>query len=284
MTRGSKAARQVISPTLLPPVTRSSTTGASPSDEVGDRRAGHNLSSDGEILLLNMNQKFNELKCELLNDLKNEFISLIREKDEKIHQLEEKVTALERSVCVLGNRVEDLESEGRQTSVILSGSALPPAPAAGEQSAQIACDLIKNKLKIVLTPESIVTSHRLGSRPPNQSPDKRSILLKLSHRERKRDLLSACRTVKPSGLYINESLTPARSKLLYSLRQLKKQFPTTVDGCGSQNGRIYAWIKTDIPSARNSKVFFSSFDDLDKWSERSLGVKASLLPVSSNQQ
>ena len=72
------------------------------------------------------------------------------------------------------------------------------------------------------------------------------------------DLLRSCKTAKPPGLYINEWLTPTRSKVLATLRQARKRFPDTISACGSRNGRVYVWIKASSPDGKSSKIYIDS--------------------------
>ena len=114
----------------------------------------------------------------------------------------------------------------------------------GENTTEIACNLIKNKLKINLIPTDISTSHRLGRKPQDaQRPDKRKLILKLCRRDLKKDLLYASKSIKPD-IYVNESLTPQRNTILYVLRQMKRLHPTIMKGSTTIDGRVFAWIST----------------------------------------
>ena len=55
----------------------------------------------------------------------------------------------------------------------------------------------------------------------------------------KNDLLQACISGTPRDLYINESLTPGRAKVLFTLRLAKRRFPDKIAACGSHDGRVY---------------------------------------------
>ena len=102
----------------------------------------------------------------------------------------------------------------------------------------------------------ISTSHRTGPKPRSpQVEDKRNIIVKLCRRYLKGELLSACRKCKPN-FYINESLTPTRSAILYALRKAKRMSPGVVAGCNSENGRVYVYVKNRDAAgdvARNKK-------------------------------
>ena len=76
----------------------------------------------------------------------------------------------------------------------------------------------------------------------------------------KGELLSACRKCKPN-FYINESLTPTRSVILYALRKAKRMSPGVVAGCNSENGRVYAYVKNCDAAGdvtRNKKLLINT--------------------------
>ena len=109
-------------------------------------------------------------------------------------------------------------------------------------SSEVAREIIKNKLNFELSASDISTAHRLGRKPLNQTSDKRNIVLKLCRRDVKRDLISASFGQRNPTLYVNESLTAPRRKILYCLRQMKKAHPNLISGCSSYEGKIYAKI------------------------------------------
>ena len=144
----------------------------------------------------------------------------------------------------------------------------------GENSSQVLCDLIEEKLKIKISKSDISTAHRIGQKPANQQPDKRKIIAKLCRRDLKSDLLNACRQLKPN-IYINESLTPARSTILFILRKAKKMFPNKISGCNSRDGRIQVWVRPpniDGNGTRNIRVFVNTRSALEEFCYKSLGV------------
>ena len=105
---------------------------------------------------------------------------------------------------------------------------------------------------------------------------RRKIMVKLCRRERKYDLITACKQTKPPNLFINENLIPTRNNILFSLRRAKKKFPNIVAACSSHDGKVYAWIKPpnpDAPSARNSKIFINTQDQLEDFCRKCLKVQ-----------
>lgn len=171
----------------------------------------------------------------------------------------------------LCDRLDDLETLERRDMLVLSGDSVPLA-AAGEITSRVAVDTLKLKLKCELKADDLLAAFRIGKKPVTQALDKRSIVIKLKHTDVKHDLLMSARRVKPHKLYINENLTPSRSTILYVLRRVKKMHPDKIDACGSYDGRIYAWLRSTQPGARNTKVFLNSENKLESFLDKSIGV------------
>ena len=85
-------------------------------------------------------------------------------------------------------------------------------------------------------------------------------MVEVRARQAKTDVIQACRTMKPTNLYVNDDLIPVRSKILFALRQLKKSRTERISYCGSIDGRIYIWLKPLNTSAPNQKVFINTID------------------------
>ena len=88
----------------------------------------------------------------------------------------------------------------------------------------------------------------------NQQVDSRNIIVKLCRRDLKGDILNACRQIKPKDIYINESLTPTRSKIMYILRTAKKKGQARIAGCSSFGGRVFAWVKPAMGEQRDQRT------------------------------
>ena len=169
----------------------------------------------------------------------------------------------------LEEKSEDIEAyEGRDT-VVLSGQVLPTATS-DENCIQIATQLVKDQLKMNLSPHEISVAHRIGSKPPGAFVDKRSIIVKLCRRDTKRELLSNQRRVKPAGFFINENLTPMRNTIMYALRKMRHFPDSRVKGCSSHDGKVYAWVKTSPnagPSVKDTRIPVNSREKLEEISE-----------------
>ena len=83
-----------------------------------------------------------------------------------------------------------------------------PAAQDGENCNKIAYDMVKENLKLHVSPNIVSVAHRIGRK---QGPDHRDISVKLFRREMKKDITDACRYLKYICIiYVNESRTPQR--------------------------------------------------------------------------
>ena len=116
-----------------------------------------------------------------------DFLAKLDEKNREIASLSEEVSFLRGRVSQLEEKIDEGDAYERRDTLIISGQGLP-AVTEGENTTEIACNLIKNKLKINLIPTDISTSHRLGRKPQDaQRPDKRKLILKLCRSDLKKD-------------------------------------------------------------------------------------------------
>ena len=104
-------------------------------------------------------------------------------------------------------KIDDADAYERSDTIILSGNDVPSATQ-GEIVSDIVCDLVRKRLKLEMDVTDISAAHRLGPKPRSQGPDHKKIIVKLCRRERKYDLITACKQTKPPNLFINENLTP----------------------------------------------------------------------------
>ena len=201
-----------------------------------------------------------EKQVKLLNDEKADIINSIEfnaASIQKLHTCTSKASNEERTLAnelsktcrSLNERVNHMEelidddnAYSRRESLIFSGPAVLAEIGNNETCAPSVIKLLKTNLNVEINPSDISVSHRLGSRK-SQGPDKRSIIAKFCRRDLKRDILASARRVKPSNLFINESLTNVRQKISQALRIAKKQHPDVISGITSIEGRVFVWRK-----------------------------------------
>ena len=208
------------------------------------------------------------LKDEEVTTLKEEVCSL-RSTVQEVTTLKEEVSYLRGRVEALTEKIDDGDAYERRDTLLISGDGLPPV-AEGEDTSAIARDLIKEKLKINLQTNDISTSHRLGRKPASQGPDKRKIVLKLCRRDLKKDILFASKSLRPN-IYVNESLSPTRNTILFTLRKMRRLHPSVIKGSCSLDGRVFAWLAPDPNSDRSVKVLVNNREKLRDLAVNNLG-------------
>ena len=195
------------------------------------------LSADGKRIVAYMRKEFERMT------------DLLTSKSKEIDDLKNEVFNLKELVSKLDNSIDDADAYERRDTIVFSGDQIPEV-SQGENCANIIQDIIKNKLRIELPLREINTAHRMGRKPQNQTEDKRAIIVKLCRREMKRDIMSANR-LKIPGLYINESLTPKRRTIFFTLRQMKKAHRDIITGCTTFDGKVYAFTKQPAGTSSN---------------------------------
>ena len=214
----------------------------------------------GERRIVNaLTKKMDSWKAEILSEL--------HAKDEKIESLNKDIKDLKNTVSKLKEQIDNNDAYERRDCLIFSGSSIPVCRT-GENSTAVACELIKSKLNFEVSPSNISTGHRLGNKSQSQEEDRRPIILKFCRREIKSDILKLCKENRPQNLYVNESLTPLRSKILYVLRLAKRNHPNKIASCKSLDGKVVVWVKPprpDAQGARNTRVFINSKNGLEKF-------------------
>ena len=170
----------------------------------------------------------------------------------EIDELKTENSELKKQVSSALDKLDDLESYSRRDSILISGPGVP-MESQNEDSGTVVRDLIKSKLNIDLTTADINIAHRVGKRTTG-SPSKRTIIVKLCRRDVKTDLRKACKNQgksDPTKIFLNESLTPRRSTLFYTLRKIRSGHPAIVRGCTTQDGSIIAYTKSSSENSRD---------------------------------
>ena len=212
--------------------------------------------------------KLTDLSNEITS-FKSEVMQLTSAQDSRIASLENEVTelrALKAKVTKLETNLDEQEAYERRDCVIISGDALPPSTT-GENCINVVREIARNNLKIQLAGADISTAHRIDKKPATQHPDRRSIIAKLCRRSTKSDLMFACKNQPEDSprVYVNDSLTPIRNTIMYSLRQIRRAHPRLVTGCSSYDGKVYAYTKDPIAGRRDRRHLVNSHSELIKF-------------------
>ena len=197
-------------------------------------------------------------------------IEELRSKDVRLDKVEKENRDLRDKLNELESRMDDVDCQNRGKNLILSGKTVKTI--SKDNMTDSVIQLLCKSIKYELPPENLLATYRVGVRSSMQSPDGRGVMLKLRENDTKRDIMSACRTVRPPDLYANDDLIPSRARILYLLRQAKRKSGGKLAACGSQNGNVFAIIKPPNESARNQKVFIRTMSTLESLCERELKI------------
>ena len=196
--------------------------------------------------------------------------------ENRFEKFERESAELKSRISQLEDRVDYLEGVHRHNNIVLSGNALaslsPP-----DDCSSVVIDLLKSALNYELARPKLLAAYRIGTKPLDQSPDNRKILVKLCNAEIKKDLIIAFRSSKPANLFGNDDLTPAKASLLYKIRQVKIKNPTKIAGCGSRDGEPYILLKPPASNERPQRIFLRNEQHLDEFCSKSLGSSLSEL-------
>lgn len=250
------------------------------------------LSEEGKTLLDFLTSKFDEIKDEFgemirecknmvskvqresqdlgerLASLHHDMMIDIKKKDDKIGHLQKEVDFLRSRVTRLEERVEDEDAYERRDCLVFSGEAVPIVET-GENCNNKISTLLKT-INVSISNQDISTAHRLGKRPVRQETDKRPIIVKFCRRDIKMDILRACKSQRPK-FFVNESLTPTRSSILWALRRMKRTHSNIISGCNSENGRVCAWIRKQGGDQRDIKKYINTYEQIKHFSETVIG-------------
>ena len=225
----------------------------------------------GPILdeIANMRDEFNEMRdglTQLINS-KNDEIAVMHEKvsalqinasekDAEINSLKCKVSLLDTQIKTINNNIDDAEAYSRRDCIILSGPSII-APNSDNSCEKIAIDAVKNNLDINILPGDISTAHTLPAKN-GQTP---KIILKFTRRDAKNRILKAARTKRNNNIFANESLTPLRNKIFYTLRKMKRSAEEVLN-VGTNDGKIFAYTKPVTAGGLNQRHLVNANEEL----------------------
>ena len=183
-----------------------------------------------KILTLVLTKKF-KVEIKVLKDELNR-------KDDQITKLNEEISDLKEKVQDLETNIDSVDQYERRDTIIVSGSLISEETQQ-ENAANIFITAIREHLKVNIKESDINIAHRIG---PVHSQRKRPIIVKLSNRSLKHDLVGACIQMKPQ-LYINESLTPKRLHLFKQILNIRKTHKDKFQQCHTKEGKIIIKLK-----------------------------------------
>ena len=118
-----------------------------------------------------------------------------------------------------------------------------------------------------LSTNDIDACYRIGKKifPQNSNKPARKILVKFTNTDTKTEFIKASKKVRPSGLFLNESLTETREKTPYLLRKIRKKMSNTGPfvGVSTIEGNIYVYLKS-MNSERTHRTRVNCFGALSQ--------------------
>ena len=207
--------------------------------------------------------------------MKAEFVAILTKKNGEITALKSEITTLRDRVSVLEKKADDIDAHERKDTLVFSGDEIPQVTV-DENCSEVIRGIVKNQLRLEISSNDISSAFRLGKAPITQKSDRRNIIVKLCRKDLKRDILSACRRMKPK-FYANESLTPLRNTILYVLRKMRRLHNNRIRGCSSFDGKVCAWVRQPGASAdtRDVPVFINNRDKLASFCRQHTGEELS---------
>ena len=200
----------------------------------------------------------------------------VKKRDEIISEMEDELSRQRDELEELRTYADSVDQYSRRESLIISGYCLSDE-CEGEDTTKIVVDLVKDKLQLELNPNSISVSHRLGkprlnktsatpSTPSTKSARPRPIIIKLVQRSIKYDLIKACAIHKPP-LYINESLTPARKRILHDVLRIRASHKKKFKSCYASEGRVVitlanSTVRHFVTDKKSLLVFLENYPDM----------------------
>ena len=172
------------------------------------------------------------------------------------------MNGLQDKISDLESNLDNVDQYERRDTIILSGPSIP-AETNTEHTTSVVVNTIKDNLKINLKDSDISVSHRLGSQKQQRN---RPIIVKLTNRTLKHDLIGACIQLKPQ-LYINESLTPKRKNLFNTILNIRRQHKAKFQQCYTKEGTIFiklhnSTIKYKIADDKSLMTFLEKYPQM----------------------
>lgn len=212
------------------------------------------LTEDSKYIIAFMEEKFAKFE--------EKMTSIVNSKNEEIKSLRSEVASLNKEVAELKNRIDENDAYERRDTLIFSGSSIPSAQT-GEICSNSLVNLLRDKIKINISPNEISVVHRLGAKPAAQTDDKRPIIAKFCRRDLKKEVLMTARRAREPNFFVNESLTPGRKIIFNTLRSMRRDSPDLLKGVTTYDGKVYAYTKPVSPNSnRDQKHYIANQSDL----------------------
>ena len=195
---------------------------------------------------------------------------------ESTNELKNNFTDLEKRVQKNSQKSEKNANYPRQDCLEVSGVPRCPDHDGEEDCKKMVIDICK-ELHLSLRDDAISTAHRLKHHPDKTGPP--TIIVKFCRRDDRNDVFSLRKQLKTTKvnilginrLFINESLTPEKKKLLYECKKFTRENY-------NRFGKIFIWsFKGDVFARQNvengNKFQINHKDDLIPFGESCVNVE-----------
>ena len=146
-----------------------------------------------------------------LDEMFNKRDENFKKMENKVADLENKAKEYEKSITDLTNQLDESNQYSRRNCLVISGLKLNENDDTDQKIIDIAAKMkIKEDKKI--TKKDIDRSHRMGDK----------VIIKFASYNARDSFYTNRKEVFEDGIFVSESLTKMRSKLLYECRQRKK--------------------------------------------------------------
>lgn len=177
-------------------------------------------------------------RVNIVVEKQEEIQKTMKEKDDKMGKMEE--------------RLDNVEQQSKKNRLILTGLEED----VGEKIQERVIAFLKKTMGLEINDKWLLYAFRIGKKTPGKH---RPILFELANGGFKQEIygsrIKMSKTKDGGKVYLNEDLTPARSKLFYETRQLLKT--GRIQSCWTVSGSIYVRSPTGITRPIRSLVDLS---------------------------
>lgn len=255
-----------------------------------NKKLSNVITKDDGFLRSLIREIFQEIKVEFLNSVYNRLEILegrLFERDEENDRLKKSIDTLTETIdnqkqliqqqkvenkklqdeigatnTEIEDKLNDLEQYSRKNNIRVSG-----IPELGSEAAEVTTEKIIETLNdkipdLHLLKDHIDVAHRIGGK---RKGSQRQIIVKLSSRMKRDEILKNRKMFKGTQIFINEDLSKTNQLVLTCIR---KKMPDEVDQAWSRGGRLYYKLKSNI-----NRVIEVPYKDFQSWIDLPWPVK-----------
>ena len=161
----------------------------------------------------------------------------LQDKEERIQKLETEVASCKRTLSEQEVKLTNVEQAEVADQLIITQRGLTQSASSATDKERILSSF-RSELRLNVSPNDITWTKRMG-KINTSGTDNRPILFKVPDKEKRVEILNACKTVKPN-FYVNEDLCYSRRLLMKTLRDIRKVDKDKLQVLFVKNGVIHA--------------------------------------------